>query len=112
MRAGGIAGMSTCPSANAAWPIIPTFRQTADGYLLLRWTAEARLFPAGSFHSTAPMKSELLALPMGRVFRARGRLMVNGSILQPGGITFTIDGSAFRMESKSNSPLAQRLRKE
>src|SRR3984885_11378843 len=112
MRAGGIAGMSTCPWENAEWPIIPPFRQTADGYLLLRWTAEARLFPAGSFHSTAPMKSELLALPMGRVFRARGRLMVNGSILQPGRMTFTSGGTAFLREIQSNSPLAQRLRKE
>src|ERR1700716_2810215 len=112
MRAGGIAEMSTCPPANAAWPIIPTFRRTADGYSSLRWTAEAKLFPAGSFPFRARTTFELSALPMGRVFRAHGRLMVNGSISQPRRILFTSGGNAFQMENQSNSPLAQRLRKE
>src|SRR5271170_6326099 len=112
MRAVGIAGTSTCPPANAAWPIIPTFRRTADGYSLLRWTAEAKLFPAGSFHSMARMKLELSALPTAPVVRALGRLMVNGSISQPGRMTFISGGSAFLMENQSSSPLAQHLRKE
>jgi serine/threonine protein kinase len=112
MTAVEIAGTSTCPRANAAWPIIPTFRRTADGYSSLRWTAVAKSFPAGSFHSMARMKFELWVLPMVRVFRVRGRPMANGSISQPKRIPFTSGGSAFRMENQSNLPLARHLRKE
>ena len=65
MRAEGIAGMSTCPRANAAWPIIPTFHRIADGYSLLRWTAEVKFFPAGSFHSRARTTGEIVGPPNG-----------------------------------------------
>jgi Tol biopolymer transport system component len=97
-----IAATSTCPRANAAWPIIPTFRRMADGSLLLRWTVEPKFSPVGLFHSKARTRFELLALPTARVFRARGRLTVNGSISLPRRMTFISGGSAFRMESQSS----------
>src|ERR1700677_2013622 len=102
MRAEGVAGTFTCPRVNAAWPIIPTFHRMADGYWLLRWTAEVRFCPAGSFHSRAQTTLRLLALLMAPAFQAPGHLTVNGSISLPRRMTSISGVSAFQMETRSS----------